>query len=116
MTSNAQEWRPAQGGSTLGMPGAQGGTIVRDEAWAEQCQLTQEQDESRGFYALTCTVSGWLLHTRFFDDPAQAHAAFEEMKPALVELASQLPPEGPRTPELARKGGPLLGAFMGRFP
>ncbi len=110
------EWQPAYGGSTLGTPGSQGGTIVRDEAWAEHCQLTQEQDASRDFHALTCSVSGWLLHSRFFSTAAEADAAFEEMKPALVELVSRLPPEGPRTPDLARKGGPLLAAFMGRFP
>lgn len=116
MTSNATEWQPAHGGSTLGMSGSQGGTIARDEAHGEQCRLTLEQDESRGFYALSCAVSGWFLHTRFFGDAAEAHAAFEEMKPALVELASRLPPEGPRTPEATRRGGPLLAAFMGRFP
>ncbi len=116
MTSRETQWQPAYDGSTLGTQGAQGGTIVRDEALAEQCRLTLEQDETRDFYAVTCGITGWFLHTRFFGVAAEASAAFEEMKPALAELASRLPPEGARTPEAARRGGPLLAAFMGRFP
>lgn len=117
MTSQESQWEWAHGGSTLGMAGSEGGTIVRDEMYAEQARLTLEQDESRGFHALTCGISGWFVHTRFFGDTSEAHAAFDEMKPALVELLARLPEGGPRsTPDAARTGGPLLSAFIARFP
>lgn len=109
-------WQPFQGGSTLGLPGSQGGTITWDEEYAGQVRLTLEQDESRSFHALTCGVEGWLSHARFFDNASAAIAAFEQMRPALVELWSQLPAGGPRSsPDAARTGGPLLAAFISRY-
>ena len=116
MSENAS-WQPYEAGSTLGLPGAQGGTITWDEQYGDQVRLTLEQDEGRSFHALTCSISGWLVHTRFFGSAPEAFAAFEELRPALEELSSQLPAGGPRsTPDAARKGGPLLAAFLGRFP
>lgn len=115
--SETTSWQPFEGGSTLGLPGSQGGTISWDEQYAGQLRLTLEQDESRSFYAITCGITGWLVHSRFFGSASEAFAAFDELRPALVELWTQLPEGGPRsTPDAARKGGPLLAAFLGRFP
>ncbi len=113
--SDSASWQPYQGGATLGMMGSQGGTITWDEEYAGQLRLTLEQDESRSFHAITCSVEGWLSHARFFGEASEALAAFEQMRPALVELLAQLPPGGPRSsPEAPRVGGPLLGAFLAR--
>ncbi|MDY7231500.1 hypothetical protein [Hyalangium rubrum] len=115
--SESASWRPFEGGSTLGLSGSQGGTITWDEEYGGQARLTLEQDESRSFHAITCGITGWMLHTRFFGGASEAFAAFEEMRPALVELASRLPEGGPRNAqEGARVGGPLLSAFLARFP
>lgn len=114
--SNDASWQPYAAGSTLGMQGSQGGTITWDEQYADQVRLTLEQDESRSFYAITCGIAGWLVHTRFFGSAAEAYAAFEEMRPALVELWSQLPPGEPEPSREARhRGGVLLSAFVARF-
>jgi hypothetical protein len=110
-------WRPYEGGSTLGLQGSEGGTITWDEEYAGQVRLTLEQDESRSFYAITCGVAGWMVHTRFFGSSAEALAAFEEMRPALVELLSRLPPSAPApSREALREGGALLSGFIARFP
>jgi hypothetical protein len=114
--SEAASWQPYEGGSTLGMSGSQGGTITWDEQYAGQVRLTLEQDESRSFHAITCGISGWLVHARFFGSASEAFAALEEMKPALVELGSRLPEGGPSSAAQARAGGPLLAAFVARFP
>jgi hypothetical protein len=115
--SEEQSWRLAEGGSTLGLAGAEGGTIVRDEEHPAGLRLTLEEDASRSFHALTCTVSGWLVHRRYFDSDAKAAAAWDEMQPALVELVMQLPAGGPKgmDPE-TRAAGAKLGAFLARFP
>jgi hypothetical protein len=114
--SDSASWQPYQGGSTLGMMGSQGGTITWDEEYAGQLRLTLEQDENRSFHTITCGIEGWLSHARFFGEASEAITAFEEMKPALVELWSRLPPGGPRsTPEAPRLAGPLLAAFVARF-
>ncbi|MDC0706885.1 hypothetical protein POL68_00200 [Stigmatella sp. ncwal1] len=100
----------------MGLPGAQGGLITRDEAYAGRVRLTLEQDEDRSFYALTCGIPEWLSHSRFFGSADEATAAFEAMRPALVELWSRLPAGGPRSsPDAARLAGPLLAAFVARF-
>ncbi|ATB29424.1 hypothetical protein [Melittangium boletus] len=115
--SDERDWSPTEGGHTLGLLGAEGGTIVRDEVHPAGLRLTLEEDLSRSFHALTCGVSGWLVHRRFFTSEAEAEAAWAEMRPALVELALQLPPSGPKGLDPAtREAGAKLGAFLARFP
>lgn len=115
--SDDATWQPYQGGSTLGLSGSEGGTISWDEEYAGQLRITLEQDESRSFHAITCGVSGWMVHTRFFGSAAEAFAAFEEMRPALEELLSKLPPSEPKpSREALREGGSLLSGFIARFP
>lgn len=109
------DWKPFEDGSSLGWMGSQGGTIARDEELAGQVRLTYEVDESRSFHAITCSVAGWLLHHRFFDNAEAATAAFEAMKPALEDLRTRLTEGGPKSPAEARAGGPLLAAFIARY-
>ncbi|QRK10486.1 hypothetical protein JQX13_10555 [Archangium violaceum] len=113
--SDEQSWRPVEEGRTLGLGGAEGGTIVRDEEHPAGLRLTLEEDPERSFYALTCGISGWLVHARHFGSEAESHAAWDEMKPALVELAMQLPAGPRRLDEATREAGAKLGAFMARF-
>ncbi|AGC45548.1 hypothetical protein MYSTI_04250 [Myxococcus stipitatus DSM 14675] len=108
-------WVSFDAGSTLGGMGSQGGVIARDEDFAGHLRLTYEVDASRSFHAVSCSVTGWLLHHRFFDQEAQALAEFEAMKPALEALRAQLREGGPASTEEARRGGPLLAAFLARF-
>ncbi len=115
--TDEQGWSPAEGGRTLGLEGAEGGLIVRDEVHPAGLRLTLEEDTSRSFHALTCGVSGWLVHRRYFDSEALALAAWEEMKPALVALGAQLPASGPKgLSQATREAGAKLGAFLARFP
>ncbi|WP_434384623.1 hypothetical protein [Melittangium boletus] len=112
-----QEWSLTEGGHTLGRMGAEGGTVVRDESHPCGARLILEEDLSRAFHALTCGVTGWLLHRRFFSTEAEAEAAWAEMRPALVELARELPESGPRPGAPAtREAGARLGVFLARFP
>lgn len=109
-------WVPFDAGSSIGWMGSQGGAIARDEDFAGQLRLTYEADTSRSFHAVSCSVAGWLLHHRFFDQAEQAVAAFDAMKPALEELRTHLREGGPASAEEARRAGPLLAAFLARFP
>jgi len=115
--SDERGWRPVEEGRTLGLGGTEGGTIVRDEEHPAGLRLTLEEEPARSFYALTCGVSGWLVHSRFFGSEAEAHAAWDEMKPALLDLVAQLPASGARGLDAAtREAGARLGAFLARFP
>jgi len=115
--SDEQSWRLVEEGRTLGLGGTEGGIVVRDEEHPAGLRLTLEEDPARSFYSVTCGVVGWLVHSRFFDNEAAAHAAWDEMKPALLELVVQLPTGGAKPLEPAtRAAGAKLGAFMARFP
>ncbi|NOK02317.1 MULTISPECIES: hypothetical protein [Myxococcus] len=107
-------WRPYEDGGSIGWMGTQGGTIARDEDFGGLARLTYELDDTRSFHAIACSVTGWLLYHRFFDNAAAATAAFEEMKPALEALLTQLPEGGPTSPANTRLAGPLLAAFTVR--
>ncbi|MBF5045877.1 hypothetical protein FGE12_25935 [Aggregicoccus sp. 17bor-14] len=113
-------WSPAFDGATLGQMGEAGALIVEDEVLLDaegtaRARLTREEDPSRGLYALTYAVSGWLLYTRYLPDAAAALAAQAEMREALEALLQQLPADGAGSAEARRAGGPLLGSFLARY-
>lgn len=116
--SEESGWSPYEGGSTLGLMGQEGGTITRDEAHPSGLRLTLEEDAARSFHVLTCGVSGWLVHPRYFSSEAEAEAAWREMRPALEALRRELPAAGPRGVDLAttREAGAKLGVFLARYP
>ncbi len=88
-------WRRAFEGSTLGLSGPEGGIIVLDEEHPAGARLTMEQEGGRAHFAIISSISGWMVHTRFFETEDEARMAFEEMKPALEQLTSMLPADGP---------------------
>lgn len=110
------DWAQAFGGTTVGLPGTQGGTIARDEVSPSGARLTLEV--TSGPVAVTCGVEGWLLHVRLFGGEEEAQAAFEEMKPALAELAESLPASGPRSLDAAslKEAHQRMLRFTSRFP
>lgn len=114
-------WLPAYDGSTLGQLGPAGAPVTRDELLREgpegeeRARLTLEEDASRGLYALTGYLSGWLLHTCYLEDAQAAAATLEEMRAALEALLVELPAQGPKDAEARRQGGVLLARFLSRF-
>ena len=114
-------WLPAYDGSTLGQMGPAGAVITRDELLRggpedeERARLTLEEDPSRGLYALTGYLSGWLLHTCYLADAQAAGTTLEEMRAALETLLVELPAQGPKDAEARRVGGTLLARFLARF-
>lgn len=114
-------WLPAYDGSTLGQMGPAGAVITRDELLREgpdaeeRARLTLEEDPSRGLYALTGYLSGWLLHTCYLADAQVAGTTLEEMRAALETLLVELPAQGPKDAEARRVGGTMLARFLARF-
>ena len=57
----------------------------------------------------------WMVHTRFFATESDAVGAYEEMKPALVEILARLPND-----EITDAGidevATMLKGFVARFP
>jgi hypothetical protein len=99
-------------------PGSEGGTIVADEEhdpWG--ARITLERDAPIAPAAITCGLYGWMLHTRYFGDLAEAQRDYEAMKPALSALVALVPLAA--DPEVKPKSALLMQAiarFVERYP
>lgn len=57
-----------------------------------------------------------MVHTRFFANEREAVEAYEEMKPALVEILSRLPGEDEDVEAAVGEVATVLNEFVRRFP
>lgn len=108
-------WGPYEDGATVGMRGAEGGTIVIDIEHPLGARLTLERDCLRAPCAIDADVYGWLVHTRFFTDEGTARHQFGQMQADLENILHLLPTaetdiEGYEAFETA------LADFADRFP
>jgi hypothetical protein len=116
MNHNGQHWQSFESGATLGMPGRNGGTIVRDEEHPDGARLTLERDIELVPYAITASVYGFGDHIRFIADEPTAQHAFDEMRPALSEILSLVPLEDdPHYGEKYDAVNDAFAAFADRF-
>lgn len=83
-------WKSFDTGHTIGQAGSENGIILRDEVFQDQSRITLEKGSAIAPFAITCGVVGWMVHTRYFDDQAQANADFEKMKEKLARIVRLL--------------------------
>jgi hypothetical protein len=83
-------WKSFDTGHTIGQVGSENGIIIRDEVFQDQSRITLEKGSAIAPFAITCGVFGWMLHTRYFGDQAQANADFEKMKEELARIVRLL--------------------------
>ena len=105
-TGRVPEWRDAPS-----LRATEGGVAVRrEECWLEGpiAAICLERDATIAVAAITCGVSGRMVHTRFFGSLSEGHVTFEAMKGALVDLALA-DVEGD-------DGRDAVAAFVARFP
>ena len=107
-------WIPFESGTSLGATGSEDGTILRDELNPDGARITLERTGSR--FAITCGVYGWMMHTRFFANESDAVVAYEEMKPAVVEILSRLPDDDDAMEAAVGQVAAVLNEFVERFP
>ena len=115
--SSSPSWQPFHGGSSIGQEGTEMGLIIRDEWYEGTARITLEDEPRVVPFAITCTVYGWMAHTRFFGTREDAERAFDEMKPALEHIVSLIP--GENEPDEDAKMITLRGAlrdFVAQFP
>jgi hypothetical protein len=79
-------WHPFQNGDTLGRPGSEQGTMMRDEEYSLGARVSLERDCRAAPFTITCGIYGWMLHTRFFSSKFEAETQYEAMKSALAML------------------------------
>lgn len=87
-------WTAFEQGSTVGKKGREGGVIRVDDEYTGAARIVLEKDCLRAPYAITSSVYGYMLHTRFVADDETAQYALDEMKAMLVEIVDLIPVEG----------------------
>jgi hypothetical protein len=109
-------WREFSMGSSIGTVGSEGGAIVADESYEDRARITLERSTRLAPYAVTCGVSGWLVHTRFFESEAEARSQFDAMKAALAHMTDAVKSVDDVQPNDTSLIGRLCQAFVEEFP
>ena len=112
-------WIPFDDGQSIGQTGSEGGLIERDEEHVYGARITLESEALTPF-AITCGIYGWMVHTRFFSDEAEAQSEFEKMQDALEEILEFEVSEREKTKEDDKESAQAVSArmseFVDRFP
>jgi hypothetical protein len=109
------DWYPFDDGLSIGQRGSEGSVILRDEEHALGSRITLERGGYRPF-SITCGIYGWMVHTRFFADEAEARNAFEEMKVGLVSILNIIPLASETDAAKEDAVSDALVDFIERFP
>jgi hypothetical protein len=109
-------WGEFSMGGTIGKVGTEGGTIVADESREGGARISLERATRVAPFAITCGISGWLVHTRFFDPEAEARSQFDAMKVALARMMEAAKSVDNVHPDDSSLIGRLCQEFVEEFP
>ena len=84
-------WSPFDDGRTIGTAGSEAGVIIADDEHGDGARITLERDTRSAPFAITCGIYGYMVHTRWFGDDAEARRDYEAMKQALGTIARSIP-------------------------
>ena len=104
------KWLAYDDGNTIGSVGAEGGVILRDEEHESGARVTLKRGIS--YISVSCSIYGWMDHTRFFNSVPEAQREYLLMKPLLAHMVENI---------LSVNGGDLkmweaIADFVRRFP
>lgn len=92
-------WYPYEGGTTVGEPGPEGGTLLRDEEYGNpeeeedaHARLTLERN-APDRYTVTATLYGWMYLVRPVPTEPDAARDYETLRAELERLAELFPYE-----------------------
>jgi hypothetical protein len=106
-------WGKCDEGRTIGLLGSEQGVILLDDEHTDGARITLERDGHNAPFSITCGVYGWMFHTRFLGDEAEARNEYDAMKVALSELVRLNVPEADGGLTFA---GDEFSKFVARFP
>jgi hypothetical protein len=79
-------WKPYNNGQSIGTAGPEGDKILRDEIRAVVARVTIKQ--SPNYISVTCSIPGWIEHTRFFKEIEDAQRDYDQMKEELGKIVN----------------------------
>jgi hypothetical protein len=103
-------------GSTIGTAGSERGTVVADESYDGGARITMECTTRLAPFAITCGLSGWLVHTRFFESEAEARSQLDAMKVTLAHITEAVKLVDDAQPRDASLIARLCQEFVEEFP
>jgi hypothetical protein len=84
-------WSPFDNGKSIGLPGSEGGIIIRDDEHQNGARITLERDGQIAPFAITYGIYGWMVHTRFLGKEAEAQDEFEHTRSELTKIIDLIP-------------------------
>lgn len=103
-------WTLYQDGRTIGDIGMEGGVILRDEEHAGGARLTLKRGAV--YSSVSCSIYGWLEHTRFFGTISDADRDFMMMRYELDKVLEEIQSAGVDSIQCWE----TISEFVRRFP
>lgn len=104
------KWKPYNRGRSIGIKGAEGSTIVRDEEHPLGARMTIKQGND--YVSVSCNISGKIDHTRFFKEMRGAEREYANMQKELAKVLDAI-----STAKAADiKVWETISGFVARFP
>jgi len=103
-------WFEYDDGNSIGSVGAEGGEILRDEEHESGARLTLKRGGS--YVSVSCSVYGWMDHTRFFATVADAQREYLLMRPQLANMVENILSAGKGDLKMWE----AIAEFVRRFP
>jgi len=102
-------WLAYDNGRGNNNAGAEGGEILRDEKHIGGARVTLKHGSS---YVISCSVYGWMDHTRFFSSAADAQREYLLMKSSLTNMVENISSAGGSDLKMWE----AIADFVRRFP
>ncbi|MBI5951968.1 MAG: hypothetical protein HY865_09945 [Chloroflexi bacterium] len=103
-------WFAYDDGRSVGTVSAEGGIVLRDEEHEAGARLTLKHGAN--YISVSCSVYGWMDHTRFFGSMTEAQREFLLMKPPLANMVENILSEGRNDLKMWE----AIADFVRRFP
>jgi hypothetical protein len=110
-------WHIYDQGHSIGLPGTECGSIVRDDEHDLGARITLERRARAAPWTITCGIYDWMVHTRFFSTEEQAREAFDAMKIELGQILHMAEEAADFEPERRLQiVSAAVSRFIDRFP
>ena len=103
-------WQPYNHGRSIGVKGAEGGIIVRDEEHPLGARMTIKQGHD--YVSVSCNISGKIDHTRFFREMKAAEREYSTMQSEMTRVINAI--ASAKAADI--KVWEAISEFVARFP
>ncbi len=109
-------WYDFDDGYSIGTSSSDGGLILCDEEHQSGARITLEEDSNFASFSITCGIYGWMFHTRYFSEEAEAIEEFELMKIDLNEILKSFLTEDEADEDTFNAMAEEISEFVEKFP